>query len=145
MVRVAIGLDVGTRRIGVARGDDDVRIAVPLGAITADGAAFTQIQHLVKENQAAVVVVGLPRNAAGQETQQSQFSRDFATKLADILDVEVILQDESLTSVQAEKNLRSRRDFDEIMLRDGTLDSEAAALFLTDYLDNVEKIKYAVA
>jgi putative Holliday junction resolvase len=139
----AIGLDVGTRHIGVARGDDDVRFAVPLASLVNDTVVFERIRSLIAENHAGAVVVGLPRGADGQETKQSQFSRDFANQLAEFTGVKIVLQDESLTSVQAEKNLRSRRDFNEKMLRDGTLDSEAAALILTDYLEN--GVKNAVA
>ena len=143
MARVAIGLDIGTQRVGVARGDDDVRIAAPLTTLTNAANIFKRIQDLIQENHADIVVIGLPRNADGQETRQSVVSRAFATQLAAFTDAKIVFQDESLTSVQAEKNLRGRRGFNEDMLRDGTLDSEAAALILTDYLEN--GVKNAVA
>jgi putative Holliday junction resolvase len=143
---VVIGLDVGTRRIGVARGDLEVCLAAPLMTLSNDAAVLTNLSRLVQENQAETVVIGLPRNNEGQETTQSQISRDFAAKLADTLDVKIHLQDESLTSVLAEKNLRERKNFKESMLRDGHLDAEAAALILQDFLDNDKKeIKHASA
>ena len=132
---VVIGLDVGARRIGVARGDFEVGIASPLPPLPNDSEIFAKLLQLTKENHAEILVVGLPRDAGGQETAQSQISRQFAAELARHLDCQIHLQDESLTSVLAEKNLRARKEFKESMLRDGTLDSEAAALILNDYLE----------
>jgi len=134
--RVAIGLDVGNARIGVARGDFEVCLASPLPMLPNDAAVFEKLTKLAQEDHASVVVIGLPRNATGQETAQSQLSRDFAAELTKHLDVKIHFQDESLTSVLAEKNLRARKNFQEKYLRDGTLDSEAAALILQDFLDN---------
>ncbi len=50
--------------------------------------------------------------------------------------IKIVFQDESLTSVKAEEILRERKNFQDGMLRDGTLDSEAAALILSDYLES---------
>lgn len=133
---VVIGLDIGARRIGTARGDFEVRVATPLQMLPNNETVFTDVSRLIQENHAAVVVIGLPRDAEGLETAQSQVSRDFAAELANHTNAEIRLQDESLTSVLAEKNLRARKNFKEDMLRDGTLDSEAAALILQDFLDN---------
>jgi putative Holliday junction resolvase len=132
---VVIGLDVGTRRIGVARGDREVRIAAPLPMLINDETIFTRIAQLTEENHAETIVIGLPRDAEGRETAQSKISRDFAAKLSDATSTQIVFQDESLTSVTAEENLRARKNFREGMLRDGTLDSEAAALILQDFLD----------
>jgi len=134
--KVALGFDIGDRRIGVARGDFEVRIASPLPSIMNDRATFTQIADLIKKNSAAIIVIGLPRNSDGAETRQSVISRNFADELVKFTDAKIVFQDESLTSVSAENNLRAHRDFDEKMLRDGTLDSEAAALILQDFLNS---------
>ena len=132
---VAIGLDVGVRRIGVARGDFEVRIATPLTMIPNDATAFMAISQMAKDNHAKTIVVGLPRDAEGRETAQSKISRGFADKLADFTEADIVFQDESLTSVVAEDNIRTRKNFNESMLHDGTIDSEAAAIILTDYLE----------
>jgi putative Holliday junction resolvase len=133
---VVIGLDVGTHRIGVARGDFDVHVATPLPMLSNDKTIFEKLSKMVQENHAETVVIGLPRDVDGRETAQSQVSRDFAAELANHLDTKICFQDESLTSVLAEKNLRARKNFNENMLRDGTLDSEAAAIILQDFLDS---------
>lgn len=132
---MVVGLDVGTHRIGVARGDLTVGIATPLSAIENNQNAIDKLGRIVKEETARIVVIGLPRNAQGEETLQSHFSRQFAERLVQELQIEVILQDESVTSLEAEQRLRQRKGFRESMLRDGTLDSEAAALILTDFLE----------
>ncbi len=132
---MVIGLDVGEKRIGVACGDTEVKMAFPLPPIANDERAITNISKVIRGNHADTVVIGLPRNASGEETAQSVYARNFAGQITGIDNVKVVMQDESLTSVIAEDNLRSRKDFKESMLRDGTLDSEAASLIVTDFLE----------
>ena len=141
---VILGLDVGVRRIGVAWGDDEVRLAAPLEPIVNDGEALDKLAKLIIRMGVSTVVVGLPRNNDGVETQQSKYSRQFADDLVDTLiaqevnDVDIVMQDESLTSIEAEDMLkRDKRHYNDRMLRDGTLDSQAAVIILTDYLEEL--------
>ena len=136
MDRVVIGLDVGEKRIGVAIGDTDTRIARPSNPIRNDETIVPNIEKLISECETTTIIVGLPRNMDGSETDQSKYIRKFADDISKKINVQIIFQDESLTSVIAEQNLRMRKDFSELMLRDGTLDSAAAALILSDYLEN---------
>lgn len=143
-MRIALGLDVGTRRIGVARGDSDVRLASPLPPVLNDGKVLDELTKTIQKNDVQVVVVGLPRNSEGGETKQSQYSRQFADDLRDTLanngySVDIVFQDESLTSIEAEDLLkRDKRHYNDRMLRDGTLDSEAAVIILQDYLEGLK-------
>ena len=130
-----VGLDIGDKRIGVSIGDTEVKNAIPLAPLANDETIFRQIDNLLIQNDAKIVVIGLPRNAEGQETAQSVVVRNFATELSAKTDAKIVFQDESLTSVLAERRLRERKNFSESMLRDGTLDSEAAQLILADYLE----------
>jgi putative transcription antitermination factor YqgF len=123
------------QRIGVASGDLTVRIASPLPSIMNDEQVFQKVVNVAARIQAEAIVIGLPRDISGEETGQAQVSRDFASALARVTDRQIIFQDESLTSVLAEEKLRVRKGFSEKMLRDGTLDSEAAALILQDFLE----------
>lgn len=136
MDRVVIGLDVGEKRIGVAIGDTETRIARPSNPIRNDETIVPNIEKLISECETTTIIVGLPRNMDGSETDQSKYIRKFADDISKKINVQIIFQDESLTSVIAEQNLRMRKDFSELMLRDGTLDSAAAALILSDYLEN---------
>ena len=144
--RVGIGLDIGEKRIGVSRGDTEVKMASPLAPIVrknfvSEAEVFAKIAEIIRENGAEFLVAGLPRNSKGEETKQSEYSRNFVEKLRETLPngFEIYFQDESLTSVKAEENLRARKNFREEMLRDGTLDSEAATIILGDFLENYEQ------
>jgi putative Holliday junction resolvase len=125
-----LGLDVGTARIGVAAGDDLVKVAHPLTTLTVDGCELTQIQSLAAQHGASLIVVGLPRNASGEETQQSQYSRHFAEQLT-AAGLTVALQDESLTSITAEQRLQERKK----PYTKADIDAEAATIILQDYLE----------
>ncbi len=127
-----IGLDVGTKRIGVAKADSAVRIAVPYAAIEVDGTEFDKIASLARAWDINSFVIGLPRNAQGQETEQSQYSRRFAAALKQAIpSAKICFQDESLTSVEAEKRLKGRKKG----YKKGDVDSEAATIILQDFLE----------
>ena len=126
-----IGLDVGEKRIGVARADSGTRIAVPLGFVTVDGSEWQELAKIARVNNTNLFVLGLPRSNEGNETAQSAFVRDFAKKLlAAIPGARVQFQDESLTSVVAEERLKSRGKAYE----KGEIDTEAATIILQDFV-----------
>ena len=131
-----IGLDVGTKRIGVARADSTTRIAVPSGFITVDGSEWQEIARLANMYSTNWFVLGLPRSNEGNETQQSMYVRQFAKDLVQkIPGAKVRFQDESLTSVEAEDRLKARKKTYE----KGEIDSEAATIILQDFLENFDK------
>ena len=132
-MQVALGLDVGEKRIGVAWGDSQVKIATPHGYLDMNDTAVIEIEKLIDKFNATVLVVGLPRNASGQETQQSGYVRDFVEQLRP-LGLDIVLQDESLTSVEAEKIL-SRQGHTPNIRQKGSIDAVAASLILSDYLE----------
>jgi putative Holliday junction resolvase len=128
--RTLIGLDVGERRIGVAVGDTGIRIAVPFDTIEVDGSEIERIAQIVVAEGADTMVIGYPRNQSGEPTAQTAFVEDFANKLTDIT-ARIVFQDESLTSVLAEEQLKSYgRPYSK-----GDIDAKAAALILQDYLE----------
>ena len=128
-----IGLDVGEKRIGVARADSGTRIAVPLGFVKVDGTEWEQIARIARINSTNLFVLGLPRSNEGKETAQSLYVRNFARNLAQkIPDARVKFQDESLTSVVAEERLKSRRK----KYEKGEIDAEAASIILQDFIEN---------
>lgn len=125
-----MSLDVGGARIGVALGDADVRIAMPFETITVDGTEVQQIMELILKHDIGTLVVGYPRNQKGEATQQSSDVEAFVLRLSDI-DVNIEYQDESLTSVLAEKRLQEQKK----PYKKADIDSEAAAIILQDYLE----------
>ena len=129
-----IGLDVGEKRIGVAKADSSTRIAVPVGFYTVDGSEWQKIARIANINSTNFFVLGLPRSNEGNETKQSLYVRNFAKMLVEnIPGARIKFQDESFTSVEAEERLRSRkRSYEK-----GEIDAEAAAIILQDFLENI--------
>jgi putative Holliday junction resolvase len=139
-----IALDVGTKRIGVAFADASVRIAVPRAMIPVDGNEFAEIAKQFRLEGADVIISGLPRNNQGEETAQSAVVRDFIEQLKTYFTEHsdkqplVKFQDETLTSVEAEKYLTANtHEFSRKDRATGILDSEAAAIILQDFLESV--------
>lgn len=128
--RSYLALDVGEKRIGVAVGDSGVRIAVPFETIEVDGNEVERIARLVIDQNADIVVVGYPRNQSGDATAQTEFVESFAKQLEDIAP-QLVFQDESLTSVLAEQQLKSYQK----PYTKGDIDAQAAAIILQDYLE----------
>lgn len=127
-----LALDVGERRIGVAVGDDSVRIAMPFDIIEVDGKELERIAKLVIDENVDTVVIGYPRNQSGELTAQTQYVEHFASQLRDIAP-RLVFQDESLTSVLAEQQLKAmKRPYSK-----GDIDSQAAAIILQDYLERL--------
>lgn len=127
-----LGFDYGSVRIGVARANLLARFPEPLEAMDAKKGLWQRVDELIAEHRPVRLVVGLPRNMKGQETDQSKQAREFAEQLGVKTGLEVIMQDESLTSVEAEKALGDTRgSFDK-----SEVDMFAAAAILDDYLGN---------
>jgi UPF0755 protein len=129
-----IGLDVGTKRIGVAKADSSTKIAVPDGFVNVNGQEFAEIARIARMYSTSTFVVGLPRNNSGEETKQSLYARSFARQLAmSIPNARIYFEDESLTSVEAERRLKERKK----KYQKGEIDSEAASIILQDFLERI--------
>ena len=128
-----IGLDVGTKRIGIAKADTSVRIAIPNGYVLVNGQEIPEILRIARLNDTNFFVVGLPRSNDGNETAQSAYARKFADTLAASMPgARIYFQDESLTSVVAEERLKKRKkNFEK-----GEIDAEAASIILQDFIEN---------
>ncbi|MBR2803488.1 endolytic transglycosylase MltG [Candidatus Saccharibacteria bacterium] len=129
-----IGLDVGEKRIGVAKADSGTRIAVPVGFVLVDGTEWQEIARIARMNSTDWFVLGLPRSNEGNETKQSLYVRNFAKVLVEkIPGAKVRFQDESLTSVEAETRLKQRKK----QYEKGEIDAEAASIILQDFMENI--------
>ena len=129
-----LGLDLGDARIGVAISDDARRMAVPLGTVrTGAPADVRAIADLVREHGVTLVVVGHPLLLSGKAGERAHHAERFAAALTGLLDVPVLLQDERLSTVEAERALReagaSGRD------RRRAVDRSAATVILQAWLD----------
>jgi putative Holliday junction resolvase len=136
-----VGLDVGERRIGVAISDATGTLARPVHAVHTTGldgdalerAALELARFGAEEDGVAGVVVGLPRRLDGTATQMTPRVEAFAARLHARAGLPVALQDERLTSREAESRLALREK--DWRVRKKSLDAAAAAIILQDYLD----------
>lgn len=122
-----ISLDVGERRVGVAIANVIARFARPLTTLDNNESIWDQIKSLTTEHDVDIVVVGLPRNLSGDDTDQTRYVRTFAENLSEYT---VVFQDEALTSQKAEKELHSKGK----PFKKGDIDALAATYILEDYL-----------
>lgn len=125
-----IALDVGEKRIGVATATGSVKIAIALTTLDVDGTEIEEIAKIIADEDVDTIVVGYPRNQSGEPTAQTAYSEAFAAQLKDMVPT-IAFQDESLTSVMAENQLRAdRRPYTK-----ADIDARAAAIILQDYLE----------
>lgn len=128
--KAALGLDIGTKRIGVAIAHAGISIAQPLITVDVDGRELDQIMQIYDKEGADICVIGLPRNMAGQETQQSRYTRQVAGQI-ESRGINITWQDEGLTSVKALEILsQSKKPHQK-----SDIDALAASLILQDYLE----------
>jgi putative Holliday junction resolvase len=131
---VRLGVDVGDVRIGVARSDPDGLIATPLETVAQGAAALGRLRALLVEEDAAEVVVGLPRSLSGGEGPAAAKVRVFARALAAaVAPVPVRLCDERLSTVSAEAVLRERGKKGQ--KRRAVVDQAAAVVILQNALE----------
>ena len=137
----ALGIDYGARRLGLALSDASGTLATPWRVVERPRSepetaqlVCAEIARLAGEDDGlAAVVVGWPRRLDGSPTEQTPRVEAFARAL-EPAGVPVVLQDERLSSVEAESRLAVReRDW---RARKRTLDAAAAAVVLQDYLDS---------
>ena len=132
-----LALDLGKKRIGLAISD-------PLG-ITAQGLPnlvrvnkrtdFAALEQLIRERQVGLVLMGNPINMRGDEGRQSGWVREFAQALKERTGLPVKLWDERLTSVEANRVLRSSGI--SIEKRAAAVDRLSAVILLQSYLDSL--------
>jgi putative Holliday junction resolvase len=135
-----IGLDLGTKTIGVAASDPDRRLAaavetVPRKTFTADAARLLALAY---ERKAAGFVLGLPINMDGSEGPRAQSTRAFARNLARLTELPIALWDERLSTAAVERDLIaadvSRKK------RAAVIDQHAAAFILQGALDRLARL-----
>ena len=129
-----LGLDLGDVRIGVAISDPERHLAVPMGTVhTGAPADLKAIAKLVREHEVTLVVVGHPLKMSGAPGARVRHAEEFVAALRQALPVPVVLHDERLSTVEADRALRDAgaggRD------RRRAVDRSAAAVILQSYLD----------
>jgi putative Holliday junction resolvase len=130
-----IGVDLGDVRIGVAISDPDRRLAMPLGTVQVGRppGEMRAIADLVAEHAATLVVVGEPVSMDGRRRERATHAASFAQALRAFVGCPVLLHDERLSTVEADRGLRAagvsgRR-------RRSVIDAAAAQVILQAWLD----------
>lgn len=131
-----LGLDHGTRRVGVAVSDEMHMIAQPLEYIAPEPFAefLERLKEIIREKEVGLIVIGMPRNMDGSYGPAALKVQEFAAALKDAVTVPLKLWDERLTTSQAQKFLIQggvRRN-----QRKEKVDKTAAAILLQSYLDS---------
>ena len=131
-----LAFDYGLRHIGVAVGNGLVASANPLAVVSAKNGSpdWTAIERLLKEWRPAELVVGLPLNMDGTDSDMSLKARKFARQLQGRYAVNCNMVDERLTSFAAKQGRRDRGE--SLDFGQDTIDAEAACLILQDFWRN---------
>jgi putative Holliday junction resolvase len=136
-----IGLDLGSKTIGVASSDPDRRLAAGVETVqrTKFSADAARLLALARERKAAGFVLGLPINMDGSEGPSAQSARAFARNLARMTELPIGLWDERLSTVAVERELiaadASRKK------RAAVIDQHAAAFILQGALDRLTRLR----
>ncbi|GDX14388.1 MAG: Holliday junction resolvase RuvX [Ilumatobacteraceae bacterium] len=132
-----LGLDLGSKRIGVALCDPDERVATPLTVVERSKSRaqdHANIAKLIAEYEVQAVVVGLPLNMSGKVTAAAQSATEETEQLRLALGIPVHLYDERLTTVTADRSLMELEMKADARRR--VVDKVAAAVMLQAYLDH---------
>jgi len=131
-----IGIDLGTRRIGLAFGDE-LGVGTPLPALTQADPVERRaaLIAVIRDRRANEIVLGHPLNMDDTAGQKAKQAEAFAAQLRAELGLPVHLVDERLTSYEAESSIAKSKRRD--VRASGIIDSRAATLILQDYLNQI--------
>jgi putative Holliday junction resolvase len=134
-----LGIDLGTKRIGIAISDYNQKIATPLQTLdkSKQGKLIEELESIITENDIKGIIIGNPINMNGTYGKSSQSAKDIAINISNKIDIPVSLWDERLSTVGA-FNLSSELDIN-VSKRERDIDKFAAAFILQgalDYLQN---------
>lgn len=132
----ALGIDPGSKRIGLAVSDRSGTIASPLTVLHRSRSKqhdLEELARIAREEEADVIVVGLPLNMDGSHGPAARAAVAEARRLATLVDVPVELHDERLTTVTAERDMKAA-GLDAVQRRQ-VVDKIAAAIMLQSWLD----------
>ena len=134
-----IGLDLGTKRIGVSICDENQSIATPFKTlIKKDTKQFiSEIKEIIDENKVKAIIIGNPINMDGSKGKSAQSVKDVAKNISKLINLPICLWDERLSTIGA-FNLSSQLDIN-VSKREKNIDKNAATFILQgaiDYLNN---------
>ena len=133
-----LGIDLGTKRIGIAISDYNHKIATPLQTLdkSKQGKLIDELESIITEYDIKGIIIGNPINMDGTYGKSSQSAKDIAINISNKIDIPVSLWDERLSTVGA-FNLSSELDIN-VSKREKDIDKFAAAFILQGALDFIQ-------
>ena len=130
-----LALDLGGKRVGVAVSDPTRTIATSLTVFERGSRKedFATVRQLIAEQEANLLVMGLPVPLGGEEGEKAAWVRDYTAELEEAIDIPIEFWDEALTTVQAYESMRQRGT--RAKQAKEWVDAVAAAFILQSYLD----------
>lgn len=124
-----LGIDYGTKKLGLALSDEAGTMGFPHGIVGNDGRTLDEVAALIKKEQVEAIVMGESRDFSGTENPVAKEAKQFAAQLIEETGVPVYFEPEMFTTQEA------KRDFEGVhVAKSGNVDASAAALILTSYL-----------
>ncbi len=133
-----LGIDLGTKRIGIAISDYNQKVATPLQTLekSKQGKLIDSLESIIAEYEVRGIIIGNPINMDGTYGKSSQSAKDVAINISNKIDIPVSLWDERLSTVGA-FNLSSELDIN-VSKREKDIDKFAAAFILQGALDFIQ-------
>lgn len=124
-----LGIDYGTKQVGLAYSDETDSVAFPLSVVPNDKKLLPAVERATLQVRATVVVVGESKDHQGKDNPVMEHIRDFVRALSSRVAVPVHFEPEFMSSMQAQR----------FQGKTATLDASAAAIILQSYLDRKKK------
>lgn len=125
-----LGIDYGTKKLGLAFSDEEGTMGFPFEIIPNDAKLSDALALLIEEERIAAVVIGESKDFAGNPNPIANAARALGEELSERTGVPVFYEPEMLTTQEA------RRDFEGMRTNTGDVDASAAALILTSFLSH---------
>ena len=142
-----IGIDYGSKQVGLSWGSEELQVAVPLKALPLEPIEqfFVQLRQIVLEKGCQGFVIGFPLHLDGTIGKRAQEVKIFAKKVKDFFQLPVYFQDErfSTQSAQGLMGFSAKKTIQRTKKakQKGMIDAQAAAIILQDFLDKLDKIE----
>lgn len=133
-----LALDIGKKRIGIARANSIALLAEPLSTLANDELFIDRLLGLIDEHNVSLLIIGSPKNLNDNMTDQTMYTNDFSEKIKAKIEIPIMFQNEALSSVTAKDRLsRSTKDY-----ANHGVDAVAAAVILETFIEsNIDRIK----
>lgn len=137
-----LGIDYGSKRVGIAVSDENKKIAFPRSYILNNSYLFHNILAVIRNENISKIIIGYPLNLKSEKTTVTEQAEKFKKTLESLfkkesLDIGIIFLDERFTSSIAQRNVISSITKKSRRKEKGLIDSLSAQIILQDYLDKI--------